>query len=161
MNARKLLLAALSGALFALGLVLSGMTQPAKVIGFLNLGGLFDVQRFGAWDPSLAFVMGGAVSVTLLAFAVTAPSARQPQRKPWLETTFSLPTRRDIDWPLVLGAALFGMGWGLSGYCPGPAFASLLSGGADAVIFVAAVVVGMALARRFMVERHVESEENG
>lgn len=139
---RKLLLALASGALFALGLVLSGMTQPAKVIGFLNVGGLFDPARFGAWDPSLAFVMGGALCVTLVAFAVTP----RPGCKPWLADAFQLPTRRDIDRPLVLGAALFGIGWGLAGYCPGPALASLLTGGLDAPLFVAAMLAGMALA---------------
>ncbi|HSV54848.1 MAG TPA: DUF6691 family protein [Burkholderiaceae bacterium] len=143
---RKLLVALIAGALFAVGLVLSGMTQPAKVIGFLNVGGLADAQRFGAWDPSLAFVMGGALCVTLLAFAVTP----RPGRKPWLAERFEPATRRDIDARLLAGAALFGIGWGLAGYCPGPAFASLLSGGIDALSFVAAMLVGMWLARRLL-----------
>ncbi|MCJ0764848.1 DUF6691 family protein [Variovorax terrae] len=141
---QKLLLALVSGALFAVGLVLSGMTQPAKVIGFLNVGGLVDPARFGAWDPSLAFVMGGALCVTLVAFAVTP----RPGRKPWRAATFQLPTRRGVDRRLVFGAALFGIGWGLAGYCPGPALASLLTGGLDALLFVAAMAAGMALARR-------------
>ena len=119
-----------SGALFGFGLVLAGMTNPAKVAGFLDVA--------GTWDPSLAFTMGGALLVTLFAF-------------PWLEkrgtTAFGdalhLPTRSDIDVPLVAGAALFGLGWGIAGYCPGPAVASLGRGSGDAAIFLAAMVAGM------------------
>lgn len=140
-----LLLAGVAGLSFAAGLVLSGMTQPAKVIGFLNLGGMFRGAFPGQWDPSLAFVMAGAVGVTLLAFAVTP----KPGKKPWLAKEFVLPTRRDIDRPLVLGAALFGVGWGLSGYCPGPALAALFTGSSDPVIFVAAMAAGMLIAKRF------------
>jgi len=139
------LLAFAAGLLFAAGLVLAGMTQPAKVIGFLNLGGLAAGPFPGDWDPTLAFVMGGAVAVTLLAFAITP----RPGRHPWLGERFVLPTRQDIDGPLVLGAALFGAGWGLAGYCPGPAIASVLTGGQDALLFVAAMLAGMALARRW------------
>ena len=142
---KKLLLAAASGALFGFGLVLSGMTQPAKVLGFLNLAGMWDPTRFGTWDASLAFVMGAALCVSLLAFAIT-PRAGQ---KPWLADTFQLPTRRDIDVRLVIGAALFGVGWGLVGYCPGPALASLLTGGQDAAVFVAALLTGIWAARHF------------
>jgi uncharacterized protein len=137
--------AALSGALFAVGLVVSGMTQPPKVIGFLNIGGIFAPNRFGAWDASLAFVMGGALLVTLIAFAVTP----RVGKRPWAAASFDLPTRKDIDTKLVAGAALFGIGWGLVGYCPGPALASLLSGGLDALIFVVALAVGMWGAKRF------------
>ena len=103
------------GLIFAIGLGLAGMTQPAKVIGFLDLT--------GAWDPSLAFVMGGAVLVGLIAFPLILA-----RRRPWLGGRFALPERNDIDAPLVAGAALFGMGWGLSGYCPGPALVSLVTG---------------------------------
>lgn len=145
---KKIMAAFISGALFATGLVISGMTQPAKVIGFLNVGGLADAARFGPWDPSLAFVMGGALLVTLLAFAVTPPSPRHPDRKPWFAATFQLPTRQDIDLRLVLGAMLFGVGWGLAGYCPGPALASLLTGSMDIILFAAAMALGMWLARR-------------
>jgi uncharacterized protein len=142
----KLLFALVSGALFALGLVISGMTQVSKVIGFLNVGGIFSPTRFGAWDASLAFVMGGALLVTLIGFAVTTRTGN----KPWVNAKFELPTRKDIDGKLLTGAALFGIGWGLVGYCPGPALASLLSGGQDALVFVAALVVGMWLAKRFV-----------
>ena len=134
-----------AGALFAAGLVLSGMTQPAKVLGFLNFGGIFSPTRFGAWDASLAFVMGGAVLVTLVAFAVTPRAGR----KPWVSVAFELPTKQDIDGRLIAGAALFGAGWGLSGYCPGPAFAALLTGGLDVLVFVAAGLVGLVAAKRF------------
>ena len=142
----KCLVALLAGAMFAAGLVVSGMTQPAKVIGFLNVAGLADPARFGAWDPSLAFVMGAALCVTLLAFAVTP----RPGAKPWLADSFQLPTRRDIDARLVLGALLFGVGWGLAGYCPGPAIASMLTGGQDAIVFIATLALGMWAARRFL-----------
>lgn len=134
----------LAGLLFAAGLVVSGMTQPAKVLAFLNLAGIADAARFGAWDASLAFVMGGALGVTLLAFSITP----RPGNTPWLAPAFKLPTRRDIDARLVLGAALFGIGWGLAGYCPGPALASLLTGATDVLIFVAALAVGMWAARQ-------------
>ncbi|MFI5444250.1 DUF6691 family protein [Polaromonas sp. UC242_47] len=147
---KRILLALASGALFAVGLVVSGMTQPAKVMGFLNVAGIVDPARFGPWDPSLVFVMGGALLLMLLAFALTPPSRQHPERKPWLADKFELPTRRDIDSRLLLGAALFGIGWGLVGYCPGPALASLLTGGLDAGVFVLAMLVGMALARRWI-----------
>ena len=143
---KKWLAAALSGGVFGFGLVVSGMTQPAKVIGFLNVGGLWDASRYGPWDASLAFVMGGAVCVTLLAFFITP----RPGKKPWFTEAFQLPTRQDIDLKLVAGAVLFGVGWGLVGYCPGPALASLLTGGQDAAVFVMALLVGMYGARRFL-----------
>jgi uncharacterized protein len=143
---KKLIFALLSGALFGLGLVVSGMTQPPKVIGFLNVGGIFAPAHFGAWDARLAFVMGGALLVTLVAFAVTPRAGR----KPWATPRFELPTRQDIDYKLLLGAALFGIGWGLAGYCPGPALASLLVGGVDAAVFVAALATGMWAAKRFI-----------
>ncbi|MBC7599536.1 MAG: YeeE/YedE family protein [Polaromonas sp.] len=142
---KKYLVALLAGLMFAAGLVISGMTQPAKVMAFLNVGGIVDPGSFGAWDASLAFVMGGALCVTLVAFAITT----RPGNKPWLAPSFQLPTRRDIDARLLFGAALFGIGWGLAGYCPGPALASLLTGGKDIVIFIAALAVGMWAARRF------------
>jgi hypothetical protein len=139
------LLALVCGVVFSAGLVLSGMTQPAKVIGFLNLGGVAQGPFPGQWDPSLAFVMGGAVLVTLAGFAWT----QRGDGTPWLAPSFVLPTRKSIDIPLVGGAVLFGIGWGLSGYCPGPALASVFTGGADALTFVGAMVVGMLAAKRW------------
>jgi uncharacterized membrane protein YedE/YeeE len=144
---KKIAFGLAAGALFAAGLVVSGMTQTGKVIGFLNFGGIVAPERFGPWDASLAFVMGGALMITLVAFAITPTKGR----KPWVSDKFDLPTRKDIDFKLVAGAALFGIGWGLAGYCPGPAMASVLSGGMDAVVFVAALLVGLLLAKKLHV----------
>ncbi len=127
-----------SGFVFAAGLVLGGMTDPKKVQAFLDVGGIAS----GRWDASLAFVMGGALLVSYFAFRGATGS-----NVPWFAPTFELPTRKDIDAPLVIGAVLFGAGWGLAGYCPGPAFASLLTGGADVLVFVAAMAVGMIAAK--------------
>ena len=136
--------------LFSLGLVLSGMTQPAKVIAFLDMGGLRKgvswVAASGYWDPSLAFVMGGAMVVTLLAFAITPKAGR----KPWAAAQFALPTRKDIDKKLVVGAALFGVGWALAGYCPGPTLASVFTGGVDVLVFTASMLSGMWIAKRYL-----------
>ncbi|MBD2231413.1 YeeE/YedE family protein [Phormidium tenue] len=118
-----------AGLLFGLGLGFSQMIDPQRVIGFLDL--------FGSWDPTLAFVMGGAVLVTLISFRVIL---RRPH--PLLGNKFFVPTRSDIDRPLVLGAALFGIGWGLGGYCPGPAIAALSLGSANPVLFVVAMIAG-------------------
>jgi uncharacterized membrane protein YedE/YeeE len=112
----------LAGVLFAGGLVISGMTQPSKVIGFLDFG--------GNWDPSLAFVMLGAISVHALAYRVMAK-----RKAPILAPTFQIPTRRDIDVRLILGAVLFGVGWGLAGYCPGPAVSSIVAGDPSTLTF--------------------------
>ena len=147
-SAAGLPLALVAGVLFALGLVVSGMTQPGKVLGFLNLAGMAQGAFPGAWDPSLGFVMGGAVLVTLVAFWVTPPNAQHPQRQPWLAPKFELPTKKALDAPLLTGAALFGIGWGLAGYCPGPALASLFTGGSDVWWFVPAMLAGMWLAQR-------------
>ena len=144
---KKIAFGLAAGALFAAGLVVSGMTQTAKVINFLNFGGIIAPERFGAWDASLAFVMGGALMITFAAFAITPTQGR----KPWVSDKFDLPTRKDIDFKLVAGAAMFGIGWGLAGYCPGPAMASLISGGIDAMVFVAALLVGLLLAKRLRV----------
>ena len=142
----------LAGLIFALGLVLSGMTQPAKVSGFLHLAGLAKGVSWSAaagyWDPSLALVMGGALCVTLIAFAVTPKIV-----KPWADTAFHLPSPTDIDFKLVGGAALFGAGWALAGYCPGPVFASLLVGGADVWIFAVSMLFGMFLAKKFLARK--------
>ena len=124
----------LSGILFGAGLALGGMTDPARVRGFLDL--------FGAWDPTLAFVMGGAVIVMAVAWRVVA---RMPQ--PWLAEAFHLPTRADLTPRLSGGAALFGVGWGIAGLCPGPGIAALVIEPMSAAVFVAAMLVGMAAVR--------------
>jgi uncharacterized membrane protein YedE/YeeE len=121
-----------SGLIFGLGLALSGMLDPARVRGFLDVT--------GAWDPSLVFVLGGAVTVSGLGYRVSRRRAG-----PVLAARFDLPARRRIDPPLVAGAALFGIGWGLSGFCPGPAIAALSTGATPVVVFVAAMLAGMAL----------------
>ena len=128
----QLLMALISGLVFGLGLIISGMTDPSKVIGFLDLA--------GKWDPSLAFVMGGAILVGLVAFrfAVTRSSAI-------LGGPMRLPAARQIDSRLVLGGLTFGVGWGLAGYCPGPALASLATGGGKPLIFTVAMLAGMAI----------------
>jgi uncharacterized protein len=137
-------LAMLAGVVFAAGLTLGGMTDPRKVQGFLNVGGMFSGPRVNnQWDPSLAFVMGGALLVSFFAFmSIRARVA------PWAAEKFELPTKRDIDARLLIGATLFGIGWGVAGYCPGPAFASLLIGGADILWFVGAMVIGMMAAKK-------------
>ena len=122
----------LSGVTFALGLGLSGMTRPVKVIGFLDF--------FGAWDASLAFVMLGAIAVYFVAYRLS-----QLMRSPALAPEFSIPKRTDLDSRLFMGAALFGAGWGLGGFCPGPAITSLVSGAPPVTVFVAAMAVGIYL----------------
>ena len=138
MQWRAAVIALAAGLIFAAGLTLGGMTDPRKVQGFLDVGGIFA----GRWDPSLAFVMGGALLVSLLAFASV-----KAKETPWANAKFELPTRRDIDARLVIGAILFGAGWGIAGFCPGPAFASLLTGGADVLYFVVAMLAGMLVAK--------------
>lgn len=134
-----------AGLVFAAGLVLSGMTQPLKVMGFLDITAVTKGPFPGLWDPTLAFVMGGAVCVTLLAFAWTHRIAS----KPLLASQFHTPLSLQIDLPLVGGAVLFGAGWGLAGYCPGPALASALLS-TDALIFTGAMLVGMLICKSFL-----------
>ena len=118
--------------MFGLGLILSGMTDPGKVIGFLDLAGL--------WDPSLALVMGGAIAVGFFAFAFA-----KKRTVNFLGGALHLPKSNQIDKPLVIGAVLFGAGWGLAGFCPGPGLVSLASGNAKGAFFVAFMLVGMQL----------------
>jgi uncharacterized membrane protein YedE/YeeE len=122
----------LVGLLFGLGLILSGMTDPGKVIGFLDISGL--------WDPSLALVMGGAIAVGFFAFAIA-----KKRTVNFLGGALHLPKSNQIDKPLVIGAMLFGAGWGLAGFCPGPGLVSLASGNAKGAFFVAFMLVGMQL----------------
>lgn len=125
-----IIMALVVGLVFGIGLILSGMTDPSKVVGFLDLA--------GRWDPSLGFVMGGAILVGLFAFRFAAG-----RDKSLLGDAMRLPTATHIDRRLVLGGLAFGTGWGLAGFCPGPALASLASGGSKPLIFVAAMVAGM------------------
>jgi uncharacterized membrane protein YedE/YeeE len=125
----RLLISLISGALFGVGLAIAQMTNPLKVLGFLDVA--------GDWDPSLAFVMGAAVMVTLVAFRVVLK-----RQAPLWDQRFHLPTLVKLDRRLLTGAALFGIGWGLTGYCPGPALATLLSGNQEAWLFVPAMLVG-------------------
>jgi uncharacterized membrane protein YedE/YeeE len=118
------------GLLFGLGLMLSGMTDPGKVMGFLDL--------FGTWDPSLALVMGGAIMVGFFAFTVA-----KKRTSTFLGGAFRLPTNMDLDKKLVIGSLLFGAGWGLAGFCPGPALVSMADGQPKALVFVLAMLVGM------------------
>ena len=132
---RGLLLALFSGLVFGLGLIASGMSNPAKVKGFLDLA--------GAWDPSLALVMGGAIAVAVFAFAL---ARRLPHS--WSGAGFDVPTSRRIDAPLIAGGLLFGAGWGIAGFCPGPALVALASAGevtGQAGLFVLAMLAGMLL----------------
>lgn len=131
------------GLIFAIGLALSGMTQPQKVIGFLNPWN---------WDPSLLFVMLGAVGVHLISY----PIIRRRQ-SPLLDTKWHVPTRKDITPRLILGSALFGIGWGLAGYCPGPALTSLASGSTQSVLFVGTMIFGMLIFKR--TERYLKLRE--
>jgi uncharacterized membrane protein YedE/YeeE len=118
------------GLMFGVGLMASGMTDPGKVIGFLDL--------FGTWDPSLALVMGGAVVVGFFAFALA-----KKRTTTFLGGALRFPTSTQMDKPLVIGSLLFGAGWGLGGFCPGPALVSMADGQAKAMLFVGAMLVGM------------------
>jgi uncharacterized membrane protein YedE/YeeE len=131
---KRLSLAFLAGALFVAGLALGGMTQPRKVRAFLDVT--------GRWDPSLAFVMLGAVGTYALLYRLSRRRAA-----PWYGEAFSLPAQRGIDGRLVLGAVLFGVGWGLVGLCPGPAVAALATGSGRVLVFMAALLLGMWLVR--------------
>ncbi|HFQ91884.1 MAG TPA: YeeE/YedE family protein [Chromatiales bacterium] len=129
----------LCGVLFALGLGIAGMTQPEKIIAFLDVT--------GNWDPSLLFVMGGAVGVNMVLYRLTLKRPR-----PVLEEHFVIPSRRRINARLVSGAALFGIGWGLSGYCPGPVVVSSVTGWTSVFVFIAAMLLGMFLFQKLQGE---------
>jgi uncharacterized membrane protein YedE/YeeE len=131
---RQILVALGAGLLFGAGLAVAGMVDPQRVLGFLDL--------FGAWDPTLAFVMGGAMLPMAIAWRVQKRMAA-----PLAAEAFSVPDRRDIDRRLVVGSALFGAGWGLAGLCPGPAIADLVLAPGPAAVFVAAMAAGMFAAR--------------
>jgi Predicted transporter component len=126
------------GLTFGLGLLLSGMSDPAKVLNFLDFAGIGSEN----WDPSLAFVMAGAIAVTVIGYRLVLRRDR-----PLFGETFHLPTQQELDLRIVSGPAIFGVGWGLAGFCPGPALTALGFGTSAAMIFVAAMAAGMLLAR--------------
>lgn len=128
--------ALISGLLFGVGLAVSGMTDTEKVLGFLDF--------FGEWDATLAFVMAAGLAVTIPAYHMTK------DRRPWFETGFSLPNASQLDVRLIGGAIIFGLGWGLYGYCPGPAVAAIAYGGLDAIVFVVMMAAGMYLAEKLI-----------
>jgi uncharacterized protein len=130
----------LSGLVFGLGLILAGMTDPRKVKAFLDLA--------GAWDPSLALVMGGAIALGVFVFARAARRQRS-----WSGDPMEIPTTRVIDRRLIVGGILFGAGWGIGGFCPGPALVALGSGMTEAGVFVVAMLAGMALHDRYLARR--------
>ena len=129
------IVALICGAVFGIGLAVSGMTDTAKVLGFLDVA--------GSWIPDLAFVMGGAVCVTLIAFRFVLKA-----KKPLLSAKFQLPTKIALDGQLLTGAAIFGIGWGVYGYCPGPAISAASYLDSKTGMFVVAMLVGMALANK-------------
>ena len=132
---KQAIAALIAGIIFGLGLAVSQMINPAKVLGFLDVT--------GRWDPSLAFVMAGALIVTFLGFRLSRGLV-----SPILAPRFELPTRRDLDRRLIGGAVIFGIGWGLAGFCPGPLFASLAFGMKESLIFAAAMTLGAWLQHR-------------
>ena len=140
-----LLLAFSSGLLFGIGLIVAGMADPAKVLAFLDLA--------GAWDPSLALVMGGAIAVGLIGFRLAGKRPRS-----LVGGTMHLPTARDIDARLIGGSLAFGVGWGLAGFCPGPALVALGAGQFKALVFVAAMLLGMGVFELFGARRAAPAE---
>ena len=131
----------LAGLVFGLGLILSGMADPAKVLGFLDLA--------GAWDPSLAFVMAGAIAIAALAFLLA-----KRRTVSFLGAAMKLPASREIDRRLVFGSVLFGIGWGVAGFCPGPGLVALGMGELKALVFVTAMLFGMGLFELIERRRH-------
>ncbi len=130
----RILSAVVAGLVFGTGIALSGMINPAKVLNFFDLT--------GAWDPSLAFVMGGALIVTAIGYRIV-----RRRTAPVFDTHFHVPTRRDFDSQLITGSAVFGIGWGITGFCPGGSIPALGLGQVDALVFVASMATGIALAR--------------
>ncbi|PRD45353.1 hypothetical protein C5748_03945 [Phyllobacterium phragmitis] len=139
-GALRILVALVAGLLFGLGLAISGMLNPAKVKAFLDIT--------GAWDPSLIFVLGADVIVDFVGYRLAFAFNR-----PVLDSRHHLPAKTRIDRPLIVGSAIFGIGWGLAGFCPGPAIASLSLGLAPAVMFVVAMLIGMVVHDRFVAQK--------
>jgi uncharacterized membrane protein YedE/YeeE len=132
----------LIGVLFGLGLIISGMSNPQKVLNFLDIT--------GNWDPSLIFVMGGAILVGLGGFYLVSK-----RTETFFGGVFHIPTRRDISKPLVIGSLIFGAGWGIAGFCPGPVIVALGAGHLKALVFVIAMLAGMALCNRFFTDHKI------
>ena len=130
----KSLTALVAGVVFGLGLIISGMANPAKVQNFLDV--------FGTWDPSLAFVMGGAIAITMPGYWFIFK-----RQKPFFHSVFHLPSKTDLDIRLIAGAAIFGVGWGLGGFCPGPALTALPVAATGTFVFVPAMLAGMWIAK--------------
>ena len=130
----RLIVSYLTGLVFGIGIAISGMANPAKVLNF------FDIA--GQWDPSLAFVMGGALIVTFVGYRFVLKRSG-----PALATQFQVPTRRDLDLPLIGGAAVFGVGWGIAGFCPGGALPALGTANPNVFVFVAALIAGIVAAK--------------
>ncbi|WP_340162001.1 YeeE/YedE family protein [uncultured Hoeflea sp.] len=139
---QKLIFSALTGAIFGLGIAISGMANPAKVLNF------FDVA--GTWDPSLIFVMGGALITTAIGYVLVFRARKQPV----FDEAFHLPVNKTIDARLIAGSAIFGIGWGIAGFCPGGAIPALGFGGLPVIAFVGAMIVGIVLARLLDGLRH-------
>ena len=139
----KAVIGFLAGLLFGIGLIISGMSDPAKVLNFLDI--------FGTWDPSLAFVMGGASITTFIGYRIVLR-----REAPAFETAFHMPHATAIDRPLIVGAVLFGAGWGLGGFCPGPAWTALPLAAPGTLIFIPAMLIGLWLGRRPQLVRIIE-----
>lgn len=136
---KNIIIPLVCGVIFGIGLVIAGMTNPAKVMGFLNL--------FGNWDPSLIFVMGGAIFVSMPAFLIIGKKMSTPIFNK--KEGFSQQLKKDIDSPLIIGSAMFGIGWALVGFCPGPAIAALTVVDGNVFMFFIAMSIGMLLKRKF------------
>lgn len=143
---KQSIIALIAGIIFGLGLSISQMTDSARVLGFLDITGV--------WDPTLMFVLGGAVGVTVIAFRFIL---RRPQ--PFIATKFQLPTNNSLDRQLLIGSGLFGIGWGIAGYCPGPGVTSLVQGSGNSFLFMFALIGGI-LAHRFVTNANSRRTEN-
>ncbi|MFN3320081.1 MAG: DUF6691 family protein [Allorhizobium sp.] len=139
--AARLAVALVAGAIFGFGLSLSGMVDPARVLGFLDIAS-------GHWNPSLMFVLGGAVLI-----AVPGVMIQRRMEYPTLDRQFHLPAKTAIDAPLLFGSAVFGIGWGVAGFCPGPAISALATGSSPAILFVGAMATGMVLHDRLLARK--------
>jgi uncharacterized protein len=138
MRGARVIVALIAGVIFGFGLSLSGMVDPSRVLGFLDIGS-------GHWDPTLMFVLGGAVIV-----AAAGVAWQRRLAKPWLDDRFHLPEKTEIDRPLIVGSAIFGLGWGLAGFCPGPAISALALALPTVFVFVAAMSAGAILHDRLL-----------